>query len=418
MIKSTILLALMLFASSFGAGNVVELDFTWGKLDTTLGQIENTIGDDEGLIFKKQVSVLGELIAGSDSYPIMAAWHCKESNTIGKVVTGCIDVSTILMSDNGSATGMFGGTAAGDYLLIASHIVAEGQKVKYDALATVEPGNVLGQAYISDLAGWQSAPRMGTNAAPPYQSNAWEIAQHLSEQIFYGFDPLTRSLPDQWEPNTFTINGTDSTAYFSRLLVISPITGDPQVEQIKLHTDRIEIEAGGIFKYGRARSPLELAVDVKESTTAPKDGTFVLTANSSVKGKKNKFESGQTDRVVYAIERVWELDTSIPLVLEIGYFIDGPATGTLEFTVEISQVKDGFVFDGTEPFLTDTLAAVFASSVDEVQQTLEILIPVQQLDNNATVFVTLTRAAGQGNDDLAQDIIVTLERAFGYAWRI
>ena len=415
--KKTLLITLLLFASLFSA--TTSLNFTWGKLDTLVGQTENTIGDDEGVIFKNQVSVLGELIAGSDSNPIEGAWHCKDVNTVDKVVTGCTDVSTILMSDNGSVTGMFGGTAAGDYLLIASSMVAEGQKVKYDALATVEPGNVLGQAYISDLAKWQSAPRMGTNSAPPYQTNAWEIAKHSSEQIFYGFNPLTRDLPDQWLENTFTINGVDSTAYFSRLIVISPITGDPQVEQIKIHTNRIEVEAEGIFKYGRARSPVELNVDVKESTTAPKDGTFTLTPNSDVKGKKNRFESGITDRVVYSIERVWNLDTSVPLVLEIGYFVNGATTGTMEFTIEVSQVSDGFVFDGTETFLADTVTVVFASNVDKIQQTIDFLIPVQQLEDNATVFVTLTRnASGTGNDNLLEDIIVTLERAFGYSWRI
>jgi hypothetical protein len=402
-----------------GAGDTITtFDDSYKKLDSINEQITVTTGDDYGVIFSDQVSVLGELIAGRDSNPIEGAWHCQIANTTDKVITGCTDVSTILMSDNGSVTGMFGGTTAGSYLLIASTEPAEGQKVKYDALATVEPGNVLGQAFISDLAGWQSAPRMGTNASPPYNSNAWEISKHLSEQIFYGFNPLTRDLPDQWLENTFTINGVDSTAFFSRLIVISPISGDPQVEQIKIHTDRIEVEAGGIFKYGRARSPVELNLDVKESTTAPRDGTFTLTPQSDVKGKKNRFQAGATDRVVYSMERVWGLDTSVPIVLEIGYFVDGPATGTLEFTVEISQVKNGFVFDGTEPYLTDTLTIPIPSAIDEVQQTLDILVPVQELSSNATVFVTLTRAAGQGGDNLAQDIIVTLERAFGYSWKI
>jgi len=375
-------------------------------------------GDDRGVAFLNQVEVKGELIAGSDSYPVTLALHCDIANTTGKVITGAVDVTEILQSDSASVTGYFGGTTAGKYLLIGSPIVTEGQKVKYDTLATVEPDNVVGQAYISDLAGWQTAPRMGTNASSPYNSNAWDIAKHLNEQIFYGFDPLTRDLPEQWEENTFNINGVDVTMYFSRLLIISPITGDPIVQQVKLHTNRIEIEAEGIFKYGHARSPLELNVNVQESTTAPRDGTFTLTPLSDVKGKKNKFQAGATDRVVYSMERVWGLDTSVPLVLEIGYFVDGTATGTLEFLVEISQVKDGFVFDGTEPFLTDSIAVPITSSVDQIQKTLDVLIPVQELENNSTVFVTLTRSAGQGNDDLAQDIIVTLERAFGYSWKI
>jgi hypothetical protein len=269
------------------------IDSTYAKLDSINDQLSLSYGDDKGVIFSDQISVLGELIAGEDSRGITWAYHCQEANTTGRVVTGCTDVSAILNSDNGSHIGLFGGITKGSYLLAMDSESYEGVKIKYHSTGgLVEPDSVQNSYYENNTSGWIPVPSMTTNSSFPFGEHGDSIAvhNHASEQIFFGFNPLDRDQQDTWEATTWTVNGVEVTGKFGKWELVGSITADPQVEQIKLHSDRMEMEVGGgPFFYGQNRSPMELIVDVEETTSSPKDGTFVLTARSSIKGKKNKF---------------------------------------------------------------------------------------------------------------------------------
>ena len=390
-----------------------------------LGQTEVTeTGDDEGVMFKNQVSVHGELIAGVDSYPVPIAFHCKDVNTTGRVVTGATDITDILQSDSGSTTGLFGGTATGDYVLVGSPSTYEGVKIKYNTLATVEPENMQTQPYFSNVIGFVNAPIMATNADYPHEAHGWNIATdgHLSEQLFFGFDPLNRFGVALWEETTWNINGVDYTGYFGRFVLTAPITGDPVIEQIKLHTNRQEFEDTGTFRYGRARQPLQLINGLNDAAPNglydPANETVSYTPEISVKYTDNEFTSTADDGFAVVISNRIELDTSVPLTLSISYYVKGTSTGDIEFTLSGTQVNDGYVYNGANVGVTETFLETISAPSNLIRRTIKKTVLIDQLQGEAAVVLSLSRLAGSSAaDTLNSNVIITNVIATGYSWR-
>ncbi len=387
-------------------------------------EIEPT-GDDRGVHFKNQVSVEGELIAGKDSYPVPIAFHCDIASTTGKTITGATDITAILQSDTGSFTGLFGGTTAGSYVLIGSPVTFEGAKVKYNAVATVEPANITAEYYINDIEQWSPVAFMGTNSNYPQESHGWNIAMpdHTAEQIFFGFDPLNRTDPDPWEVLTFNINGTNYTYKWARYRVVTAITGDPQVEQIKLHTDRIEHESTGTFRYGRARTPVQLFAGVDNTTPNslidPIDENVSYTPTFTAKYKDNEFANNRDDGFGVVVNRKFGLDSSVPLMVAISFYVKGTSTGNVEFTFRSSQVTDGYIYNGTNPAETSTKIVTIATSSNLERQTTQALVPINQLESNSAVVIEVSRlGASSGLDTLSNNVVITNVVVTGFIWKL
>lgn len=383
-------------------------------------------GDDKGVEFAHQLSAQGEIIAGKDSYPVPVAFHCTVADTTGKTIVNATDVTSILQSDSGSFTGMFGGTTAGSYILVGSVEQYEGAKVKYESLATVEPDNITAEFYRNDVDTWVNVAFMGTNSDFPYEAHGDQIAtdNHTAEQIFFGFDPLTRDQPSTWEALTFNINGQDYTYKWARFRITAPITGDPQVEQIKLHTDRIEFEYAGIFKYGRARSPIQLVAGVsqivKNDLSDPANEVVAYTPNFSAAYLDNELANNAIDGFGIVVNRTFGLDTSVPLVVALSFYVKGTATGDVEFNFETSQVIDGYVYNGTEPFTASAETVTIAAPADLVRKTVQFRVPINKLQANSGIVVNLYRDATGTNpeDTLAANIVITNVVVTGFAWKI
>ena len=401
---------------------ITTFDSSHVKLDSINEQIVVTQGDDYGVEFQNQVSVLGELIAGSDSYSVPIAWHCDEANTVGKTITGCTDITTIMRSDNGSYIGMFGGTTTGKYILVGSPETYEGAKVKYESTALVEPDNIQASFYESDALGWSISPLMATNANYPHEAHGDSIAvhNHESEQIFFGFNPLTRGEADTWEQTTFNINGVDYTYKFARLSVIAPITGDPLVEQIKLHTDRIEIENTGLFRYGTARTPIDLTYSiVKNDIADPSSQKVEYTPQFVADYDDNNLQGGRLDGFGVVILRTFGLDTSIPLVISMSYYPSTANTGIVEFILETSQVLDGYVYDGSEPYTTNVVYDTILSPSQYIRRSKNFVVPINKLESASGIVVNFSRDATAGNtpDTYDGNIIRTALKPYGYKWK-
>jgi hypothetical protein len=405
------------------SGGVQQMKKAEGANDILSQMTATPTGDDKGITMSDQLCVEGEIIAGVDSYPVPLAFHCDEADTTGKVITSAVDVTAILQSDSASSTGWFGGTSTGKYLLIGSTLAHEGQKVKYDSLATVEPANIEGQAYLSDAFQWQAAPRMGTNANSPYEAHGWGVAvdNHTAEQIFFGYDPLTRNLPTPWVATTFNINGVDMTMFWSRILVTAPITGDPQVQQIKLHTNRIELEAEGIFKYGLARNTIPLPFEVvanAQKTPASENISYTSGFDAVLVG--NELSNNAVDGFGIKINRVFGLDTSVPIVIDLSFYIKGANTGNIELNYEVSQVLDGFIYDGSEPFDSYVINHNQLIGADLTRFTMRLIADVSKLESNSAIVVNIYRDATGGNlnDTLAASVIRANVNVTGTSWKI
>ena len=267
---------------------------------------------------------------------------------------------------------------------------------------------------------------MGTNSSFPYEAHGDQIAtdNHTAEQIFFGFDPLARAQPTTWEAITFNINGQDHTYKWARFRVVTAITGDPQVEQIKLHTTRIEFEAAGIFKYGEARSPIQLLAGVtstvKNSLSDPANESVNYTPNFAAAFTDNEFADNAQDGFGVIVNRTFGLDTSVPLVVELSFYVKGVATGDVELTFETSQVIDGYVYDGTEPYDTHKEIVTIGTPANLVRQTFQTIVPINKLQANSGIVINVYRDAGGSNlnDTLAANIVITNVVVTGFAWKV
>ena len=256
-------------------------------------------GDDAGAAFIGQVSVGApgagrELVVGEgDSYPVELAFHCTIANTTGFTITGATDVTSELASDSGSTVGMFGGATAGNYLLVGSDYPFGGTKTKIGTLGVIEPDNIQGE-YLPSTSGWSAVSYMVTDADFPYTQKGREISScsSCSEQWRFGFVP--GNVPTPWDKVTININGTDYTKYWGRFRIVTAITTDALLEQLKLHTNRWEANADGNTEYfGRARYPK--TIPIRKSTNAeknPANENISIAPGITILRTDNEFASG------------------------------------------------------------------------------------------------------------------------------
>jgi len=400
------------------------------------------VGDDKGLIFTEQISVGSpdspkESVFGEgDSYgvgledatpdgtpKVGSAWHLDQTNVSGMTITGATDITEELSSDSGSTTGLFGGSAVGKTILIGSDYKYGGAKAKMDTLGTVEPNNVTAE-YLAATNTWVNAPYMATDSGFPYTQKGHHIAScsSCSEQWRFGFNPL--DLPTTWAKVALTINGTVYTKYWAWFRFTTEITLDPIMEQIKLHTNRYEINAEGVTEYfGRSRYPKTLLFGlhntVPNANNDPANENVDYGTNFRAKYLDNEFANGTTDGfgIVQNIEE--GLDTSIPLQLTVSYYVKGTNTGDVEFNAEVFSVEDGFIYDGNATPDEYSVIDTISTDSNEVRRSATMLIPINKLTPKDAIVVSLYRDATSGNtnDTLASNIVMTNVVLTGYSWR-
>lgn len=387
-------------------------------------------GDDAGIISLTQFSVGlpgngKELVAGEgDSVPPDIAFHFDYANLSGSIITGATDITAEVVSDSGSSFNLFGGIAAGKVLLVGFSYPFGGVKAKITTAGVIEPDNVIGE-YLMSGTTWVYAPYMVTDADFPYdqRGNAIASIDSISEQWRFGFDP--DFLPTPWSKTTLTINGTDYTYYWGLFRTISAITQDAVLEQLKVHTNRFEINADGNTEYfGRSRYPKTLIAGLDRviaNTLSNPANTSVVYQTGSVAAnyQENTFANNAEDGFLLVQNIVDGLDTSIPLKVDVSWYVDGSNTGDVDVQLDVFHVADGFIYDGSAT--PTSYSDIKTISVDSnlVRQTTSIKFLVNTLTSKDAILLYVHRdaSAGNTNDTLEANIIITNVRLTGYFWR-
>ena len=401
-------------------------------------------GDDKGLIVTEQFSVgtpcgPKEAAFGSgDSYPVGtecvspddtpeagSAWHCSLSNTIEQTITSATDITNTLASDTGSTIGFFNETTTGNYLLIGSVHKFAGLKVKINTAGVIEADNIQGEFLSEDGVDWTPTNLMVTQADYPYEQRA-NIPASIggeSEQWHFGFNPLVDR--NTWQQSTLNINGEDYTKYWGRIRITSDITTDAIVEQVKLHTDRTEINADGtVEKYGLAVYPRTLifGVDklINNSARSPSNQNVTYDAGVVIANyTDNQFNNGTIDSGLLIQNIVSGIHTGVPLILSISFYVEGTTIGNVEWEADVYEIKDEFVYDGTAIPKTYSNIAQITTPSNLVRKTTNILIDISHLTYNDAILINIKRDATSGNPDdtLADDCVITNVRLTGYFWK-
>ncbi len=391
---------------------------------------EVTTGDDKGVKIQGgqfsvgapgdgRESVFGE----GDSYPVPLAFHCTVGNTTDLVITDAVDVSTALQSDSGSTTGLFDGVTAGNYLLVGADATFGGVKAKIETAGTVEPDKVIGEYLVNDVPSWVEAPFMVTDADYPYAQYAHHISQAPSkkEQWRFGFNPL--SLPVTWAKVALTINGTEYTKYWGRFRITSEITSDVLMQQIKLHTNRMEINADGTSEYfGRSRYPKAIPVlKYPNAVMNPANEQIKVATGITQVRLDNEFKDTAKDGLVLEGIIPEGMDTSIPAVLTIDWYAKGTGSGNVELELETiaAVATEGFTYDGNATPTASTPVVTAIDNQEEVlQQTIFLVDNANALPGDK-IYGSLFRDATVGNthDTLSASVVITGYRVIGYFWR-
>jgi len=386
--------------------------------DTNTFVTATPVGDDAGLIIEGQLSV------GTRANPQEAVFGEGDSNTEGMVVLQTpddvvySDRTTIFASDTGSSTGMFGSTLAGQIVYVGSDIPSSGLKVKTAILGLVEPENVIAEYWNGSV--WFPISYMATDADYPFEQRGWNIATVAgSEQWRFNFDPYNLTTGGVQR----TINGI--TKYWARMRIVTNITLDPMIEQFKLHTNRFEINGNGFTEYfGTSRYKKVLAQGVTHlignRTGSPKNQVVAYTPTADADYKVNKFEDTNNDSTMFVLDIDEGLDTSIPIRVDLSFYVDSAATGDIEFILEKIPVNDGFVYDGlaSPTGIVNSIVNV-PIGANKVRKTTSLYLDINEAMTD-TAFVMVVRrdaTAGNANDNIGATIVLTHFIVSGYFWK-
>jgi len=410
-----------------------KISKTWQAWDNIMNFLHAvTTGDDKGIqVVGGQFSVgspsdgYESVFGAGDSYPVDIAFHYNTSNEAGTTITSATDITEILKSDTGSTVGMFANNLADEVIMIGTLIRPGGVKTKWASLGNLEPDRLIGE-YLNNTDAWLGNTYSVTGSDFPYARHTWSIASELNEQLRFGLSIVAPNL--DFEARTLNINGADQTYYWTRLRLLTPVTELPVIEQVKAHTNRTEINADGVVEFfGLARGIKNVeALETANQASDPSNENvdyFTGGLNGGVsKLVDNEFSANALDSKCYLIKIDANVDTSTPLLLSIPFYVKGTGTGDIEFTTEIVQITEDFLYDTlVTPDITEQMIVNVPVSRNLERQILQLEVPINRISpTTGGVMVVLSRDArgSNPNDTLSSNVILTGSTADARRWRL
>lgn len=401
-------------------------------------------GEQQGLVCTEKFSVgLPDApdcvsIGGGAHYPVGmentyptgppsvgSAWHCTMTNTSGLTITGATDITSILSSETGSTTGLFNGESVGNYILVGSDVQYQGVGVKIDTLGIVEPDNIVGEFLINSTPEWYEIEKMVSDCEYPFEHRANNIATKAGKEHWrFGSDP--RDLPLTWCKCTMTINGVGYTKYWARLRITSLITLDPVIEMLRLHTNSLVIDGTGNQQYfglARKKKTLQSGVTMlvaNEVNSPSNESVDYESGECSARYIDNELVNGAVDTTLVVQNIETGIDTSIPLLLEINYYVNVNTAGDIEWELDIYHISDGFSYDGTAtPSTSQQLIDSVPVNQAFVRRRISLVVPIYELTDADSIIIKIKRDASSANldDTLAGNVVITNVRLSGFFWR-
>jgi len=387
---------------------------------TAIGVMIDTTGDDKGLKITD-----GQLAVGSWQTPKESVFGAGDSTTetmvcfheLGATPGTFVDVTAILASDDASTTGLLGGLAVGDSLYVGGDFLFTGLKAKIATDGLVEADNIIVEYWNGT--GWNPTTTMCTGANDPFFQYADELAQNGlgSEQWRFDFDPYGL-LPD-WALGT--VNG--EVKYWARLRVVTAITLDAIIEQIKLHTDRAEINATGFLEfYGKSRFRVIIASGMKNYTknalSDPPNDSVNYTPTIRAAYQDNEFASNNLDSFLYQYEVQRGVDTSIPIKVNISYYGKGSSDGDILHGLEVVRVGLDFVFDGNASSVFEAEATSLLGADTLKRQVKVAYVDISKYKAGDTVMFCISRDGSDALDTYSGNMVVENVVIVGYKWTV
>ena len=337
---------------------------------------------DEGLLIK------GELQVGSPEFPKETVMGSGDSYTRGMMFytydgstySNAVDAAT---SASGSTVG-FPNTNANSAMYVASSIVDSsgdtlqhpGVKVSVDTPITMGAGGVVDFQYYTTNDTWESFNYMVTDSGGsyyPYAKNAFHT--NGSFQIRYDY-----RMQKDWKKNDPA--GLGYSNYWARAVIVSNIVASPLLEQVKLHTDRTEINSDGFMEYfgnGRPVKKLPWNVGLLQDVgnTMGAGDVWTSIAKLGVGGDDVEFDSNG-DYTGFKSQLPWDIDTSCPIGFAWSW--RPSATGTDVWTIRWGKTTEGDeIFLGNQAGTDNNIITVTNSVTADLQHWESVNIDISDM---------------------------------------
>ena len=396
----------------FGSGN----SFDSTKLSLEQGSsvyvsFVSDVTDDEGM------NVLGELHVGSPEFPAETVMGEGDSYTRGMLIYTYESSSDtwkdVTVSGSTPSDGLsigFPGTASGDCIYLATTLQQSEDYIKYFGLKLAVTQSInTGSGYaLSEY----------------YNGSEWVPFNFMLTQAGGEFLPLGRTLGGQtgsyhlrfdWRMNSnWSVSddmgyGTD--LFWARYRIIQPISQSILFDQIKIHSNRSEINGDGFLEYfGRARPYGTLPWDanlVKPGASAPVDQNVFLSDDLDVGRTENKFANTATDRIGFNSYLPEDLDTSCPVQLKWTIITDDNSGGNIDW-----NIRWGYSTDGDPVYLGQGSAPTTASN--EQTMSISVAAPLQEISKTYTANLNIPDMVSRRESGSEGDMLwMTLERPVG-----
>lgn len=318
-------------------------------LDTTEG--------DEG------INILGELHVGTPKRPTESAFGEGDSHKrfLAYTTTDDIaftDISTEARSPSGS-TFTFPSTAAGSSIYIGNlysdsldaMLPFFGIKTLVTVAAVLGAGNFTVQYYNSN-SGWLDLNYMETQADRRFYQYGDNIFAHTgSHQVRFGINlAIETDVNLKWDTNDPVSYGTN--IYWIRLRIENAITTAPIFEQIKVHSNRFEINSDGWMEFfGNARPQANLPVTLgaaRELSGNMGDANIWIDQDLGEGLRTNQFNLLSQ---YFGISQILPDDIDTGSGIKLTLVCRGDGAGTVTFDCDYGPVTEGGAAYTTNPAL-------------------------------------------------------------------
>jgi len=405
-------------------GSDNELHFISGVFDVSKASIatgaEASINSfsqfpgDEGMVTwgQQEIGRVGEgnelAVGEGDSTVIGMIVQTNTNGTAGSWADETDDAK----SSSGSPVTMFPGVAAENCLYIGGDFEFVGFRMSTISTAITLGAGVIDMEYWNGSS-WASVLYMETKADAPYT--------HRANNVFENTDSIQVRFGTRTNWATTALNG--ETKYWVRIRVTTGITTAPVFEQIKLSTNRNELNADGFREtFGSAEQIKPIAIDyalldVNGFSSGNKSITFGT--NTGIVAQNNNRANSAKDGAGGVIRVPEGLDTSLPVLMTVQWAVDGTATGAVEIEGALAPFEPGDALDGTLTEIADADITTVGVASDDVAQETILSFNIPSAIEGDSIAFSNWRDAGAGNTDdtLSGAIYIVAVTLAGTFWR-
>jgi len=278
---------------------------------------------------------------------------------------------------------------------------------------------------------WAELSLMSTLSDSPYTPYQDQTFSYQNAIPSYSITSYQYRFGDLSDWGTTTVNG--SLGYWIRARVVdaSIITTVPVIDQVKLHTNRTEINADGYLEFFGIARPIKHMEFVarrgfitsytnpgNERLEAYNDGTNAISFNFTDSQFNNGVESGMG----WVFPTPYTLDTSFPIHIKIFFAQPDSTTGNVALRADYSQTGDGDILGplGTPSgeFYTSGYQAFAVGGLTGQQTVAELTISAIKMKRDNMIWLQVRRGGAEGIDTYNNNIFILMVELDYHIWAV